>query len=456
MKYIIPLLIGGNLIFSAQTSLQFYPQISSQYFSSGSILHSSNSGATFLTNFGLGASKQTGAFTINGLFQFTSAKNLDLKSTYLNPDLNLEHQRDYFSNEMTEITWFESSMLDIQYTFNDIVLSFGKINRHWGTGRSNLILSNNVPSFPQAGFTWQLAKNLSLEYFSGLLASQIEDTTNSNYNNDAGQRKVYTQRSITGHRLIWEITPTLSFAAMETVIFGNRSIDFHYLLPFIPFWSMQRYVGDTDNIQMSGEIVWEKTENFQLFGALFVDEWRPEWTFKDKNRNWIGYQVGFIGSNILKEKDQIQLEYTWTDHRVYRHRFNINDSYSYDYSLGFWAGPHAEELYLSYNTQFNGIDVSSSFSHLKRGELTGEMLVGQYNNIYYDRYSGNTESRNVASIKGTKGIFNNRVFIRVGCNWIDWTNPGFNPFDPNRNSGKDFSKISLNIGITAKTTFSLD
>ena len=121
--------------------------------------------------------------------------------------------------------------------------------------------------------------------------------------------------------LLWQITPTISFSAMETVIFGNRSIDFHYLLPFIPFWSMQRYVGDTDNIQMSGEIMWRKTENFQLFGSLFVDEWRPEWTFKDKNRNWFGYQIGLIGTNILSENDKVQLEYTWTDHRIYRHRF---------------------------------------------------------------------------------------------------------------------------------------
>jgi hypothetical protein len=381
------------------------------------------------------------------------AKNLDINSTFLNPDLNLEHQRDYFSNEMT---WFESSMLNIQYELDDIIFSFGKFNRHWGIGKSNLILSNNVPSFPQAGFTWQLANNLSLEYFSGLLASQIHDTTNTNYNNNAGERIVYVQRSITGHRLLWQITPTISFSAMETVIFGNRSIDFHYLLPFIPFWSMQRYVGDTDNIQMSGEIMWRKTENFQLFGSLFVDEWRPEWTFKDKNRNWFGYQIGLIGTNILSENDKVQLEYTWTDHRVYRHRFNINDSYSYDYSLGFWAGPHADELFLAYNSQINGIDITTSFSHLKRGESTEEMLVGQYDNINYDRFSGNTESRNVASIEGTKGIFNNRVLIRVGCDWIDWTNPGFNPYSPTRVSGKDFSKFSLNIGLTAKTTFSLD
>ena len=416
-------------------------------------MHSSKSGATYLTNIGLGASKQTGGLTINGLFQFTSAKNLDINSTFLNPDLNLEHQRDYFSNEMT---WFESSMLNIQYELDDIIFSFGKFNRHWGFGRSNLILSNNVPSFPQAGFIWQMAKNLSLEYFSGMLASQIEDTTNINYNNDAGQRKVYAQRSITGHRLIWKISPTLSFSAMETVIFGNRSIDFHYLLPFIPFWSMQRYVGDTDNIQMSGEIVWEKTKNFQLFGALFVDEWRPEWTFDNKNRNWFGYQIGLIGANILSENDKVRLEYTWTDHRVYRHRFNINDSYSYDYSIGFWAGPHAEELFLAYNSQFKGIDMTTSFSHLKRGELTENMLVGQYDNINYERFSGKTESRNVASIEGMKGIFNNRVFVRVGCEWIDWTNPGFNPYNPRPVSGKDFSKFSLNIGITAKTTFSLD
>jgi len=416
-------------------------------------MHSSKSGATYLTNIGLGASKQTGAFTINGLFQFTSANNLDLKSTYLNPDLKLEHQRDYFTNEMT---WFESSMLNIQYDLKDMVLSFGKFNRHWGFGRSNLILSNNVPSFPQTGFIWQMAKNLSLEYFSGLLASQIEDTTNINYNNNAGRRKVYAQRSITGHRLIWKISPTLSFSAMETVIFGNRSIDFHYLLPFIPFWSMQRYVGDTDNIQMSGEIVWEKTKNFQLFGALFVDEWRPEWTFDNKNRNWFGYQIGLIGANILSENDKVRLEYTWTDHRVYRHRFNINDSYSYDYSIGFWAGPHAEELFLAYNSQFKGIDMTTSFSHLKRGELPENMRLGKYDNINYERFSGKTESRNVASIEGLKGIFNNRVFVRVGCDWIDWTNPGFNPYNPRPVSGKDFSKFSLNIGITAKTTFSLD
>ena len=243
--------------------------------------------------------------------------------------------------------------------------------------------------------------------------------------------------------IVWE-----KKTAQEAYDMGRETID----NPLNVMWSTALLELEPE----SGEIVWEKTKNFQLFGALFVNEWRPEWTFDNKNRNWFGYQIGLIGKNILSENDKVRLEYTWTDHRVYRHRFNINDSYSYDYSIGFWAGPHAEELFLAYNSQFKGIDMTTSFSHLKRGELTENMLVGQYDNINYERFSGKTESRNVASIEGTKGIFTNMVFIRLGCDWIDWTNPGFNPYNPRRVSGKDFSKFSLNIGITAKTTFSLD
>jgi hypothetical protein len=445
-----------DVSFSSETALTFMPYFASTYYSTGSILHSEKDGSSNLTHFQLGAKKSDGSFTISGFFQFTSAQNLDFNSTYINPDLNIEMNRGYIESQDT---WFESSNLKIAYQTNTFSASFGKYNQSWGHGNSSLILSNNLPSYPQAGFSWKMSKTLTLEYLIGSLSSQIVDSSSTDLYNNVGSRNTFYSRSIAAHRFIWKPSPSLIFNAIETVIFGDRTIDVHYLLPFIPFWSMQHYTGDIDNVQMCGEIIWKMKENWDIYGSLFVDEWRPEWTFDDNNRNWFGYQLGMVGNSVLKEKDELRAEYTWTDHRIYRHRFPINDSYSYNYSLGFWAGPHAEELYFSYNTQFNGIDVSSSFTHLKRGELTEEMLLRQYDDteaIVYDRFSGNTESRNVASIKGTKGIFNNRVFIRVGCDWIDWTNPGFNPYEPNRISGKDFSKFSLNIGITAKTTFSLN
>ena len=50
----------------------------------------------------------------------------------------------------------------------------------------------------------------------------------------------------------------------EDVIVGDRTIDVHYLLPFIPFWSMQHYTGDIDNVQMGGEIICNIKEKWDL------------------------------------------------------------------------------------------------------------------------------------------------------------------------------------------------
>ena len=56
-----------------------------------------------------------------------------------------------------------------------------------------------------------------------------------------------------------------------------------------------------------------------------------------------------IYSHLLNDSDKLRLEFTWTDSRIYHHRFQVNDYYSHEYPLGFWGGPHAEEFYFSYN-----------------------------------------------------------------------------------------------------------
>ena len=100
---------------------------------------------------------------------------------------------------------------------------------------------------------------------------------------------------------------------------------------------------------MLAEVILKINDKYNFFGSLFLDEWTPEWTFKDKNRNWAGYQIGFKAKEIANFSNKFIIEYNWIDHRGYRHLFPINTSYSYDYPLGFWAGPHSQELYLQYN-----------------------------------------------------------------------------------------------------------
>lgn len=142
--------IVTNLALGDQTHLTFYPQFSTDYFSSGSIHHTSSSGYTTISTFGLGAKKSEGPFSISGLFQFTTAQNLDYHSTFFNPHLNIEMNRDFLDSDNT---WFESSNLKMDYSTKSLSVFFGKFNTRWGKGHSGLIISNNIPSFPQGGFS---------------------------------------------------------------------------------------------------------------------------------------------------------------------------------------------------------------------------------------------------------------------------------------------------------------
>ena len=80
---------------------------------------------------------------------------------------------------------------------------FGKLKRFYGEGNSSLILSRNAPSFPQAGFIWDITNNLSFEYFNGSLLSQIKDTTSLNLYSNIGKRNTYYSRSVAAHKIEW-------------------------------------------------------------------------------------------------------------------------------------------------------------------------------------------------------------------------------------------------------------
>jgi len=444
---IFEFLISGDL------PLTFYPQFSARHFSSGSIYHHNKTGQSTLLRFGLGASKSEGAFSVIGLFQFTAAHNVANDATFFNPNLNIEMNRGFINREKS---WFESSFLKITYKKDSFESSFGKYAQFWGYGHSSLILSQNAPSYPQAGFSWKMSSTLTLDYFLGSLSSQLVDSSLSQLYDNVGTRNTFFPRSIAAHRLVWKPSTIITFTAMESVIFGHRDFDIHYLQPFVPFWSMQHYTGDIDNVQMCGEVIWHIKNNLDSYASIFVDEWRPEWTFDKKNRNWFGYQVGFVGQGLIKEEDNLRLEYTWTDHRIYRHRFPINDAYSDDYSIGFWAGPHADETYMSYHIPLKNLTLDTYISHVNRGELTNQMLEDQYieiqeNLTIYNRYQNVKESRTIVSFLIKKEFFNDNILLEIGGEWIDWENAGFNPLLPNKEDVSHISKTSIQIGLTINT-----
>ena len=326
------------------------------------------------------------------------------------------------------------------------------MNPQWGAGHSKLVLSNKAPSFPLFGFNWQVNEKLLMEYFHGDLKSEIKDVIYSEYYIDVGDTTLISnfsynvKRNIAAHKFELQLNDKLKFIGSETVIYGVRGMDIHYLIPFIPFWSLQHYLGDMDNIQMAGELIYSPTKRLSLYGTIFMDEWAPEKTFDDDNHNWFAYQGGLTLSQLLNDSDQFRLEYTWTDSRIYHHRYKVNDYYSHNYPLGFWAGPHAEEIYFSYNINIFDIDWSANISKAKRGEFTS--LENQYaNNIEtVNRYDGSVEEKLFIELEVKRPLYKT-LFMTAGISYVDWKNAGFSPENVILNNLKPIEKVSINILI---------
>ena len=343
---------------------------------------------------------------------------------------------------------YDFANLDIRYKLTNSELFYGKMNPQWGAGKSKLIISDKSPSFPLFGFNWQVNNKVSMEYFHGELKSSIQDESSmSYYTDDAGIVKLSDiSRNIAAHRFIWSPLENLSFVGTETVIYGVRGIDSHYLIPFIPFWSLQHYLGDTDNIQMSGELIYSPSNRLKLYATIFMDEWAPEKTFSEDDRNWFAYQSGLTYVELFNNSDELRLEFTWTDSRIYHHRFEVNDYYSHGYPLGFWGGPHAEEFYFSYSLEMMNVDWSLNISNAKRGQYTS--LEIQYDNDIDDvkRFEGVIENKLFIELEVEKPIYE-ELFVNAGISYINWSNAGFDPSGGDGQELEDISKTSFSVGL---------
>ena len=166
-----------------------------------------------------------------------------------------------------------------------------------------------------------------------------------------------------------------------------RNLDFQYLIPVAPFYPIENYLGDTDNIQMGFDFLYTFTAKQNFYVGFFMDELTPEWIFNSKNHNWFAYQLGYGLDDLIFQSSSLIFEYNWTDQRIYKHKYKINDFYSHGEPLGFWAGPHSEELLASYSLMVGYSEISIDYSKVKRGLISDETTITNYNDTYNSRYS---------------------------------------------------------------------
>ena len=175
------------------------------------------------------------------------------------------HQNFPYIDGSKDADGFWSEYLDtkISYTKNSLSIEFGKFDRHWGFGKRSIYLSKKVPSYPQFGINWEINDRLRLIYFHGFLNSGIIDSSRSNfYKNSFSRRTIDIPKNIASHRIEWIFNPNIKIGLNESVIYAFRNIDVHYLIPFAPFYPIENYLGDIDNIQMGLDASFKIKKNF--------------------------------------------------------------------------------------------------------------------------------------------------------------------------------------------------
>ena len=144
-------------------------------------------------------------------------------------------------------------------------------------------------------------------------------------------------------------------------------------------------------------------------------------------------------------------------------RFSVNDFYSWGYPVGFWAGPHAQELYADYSFSLGDNQIEILISNAKRGEFTDSMRIDQYSGRpsdthVYERFGtknsascgdcvGTVESKQLMRFSVYRQ-FSQKLDIYVRYSYIDWENAGFEPENPLSNDAlPDITKHSIGIGL---------
>lgn len=395
-----------------------------------------------------------------GLNAYIENDNLDLTLNYLQLGLlgninqnlfNFSPQQSFAYIDKSKDAsgyWTEHVEAKLSYNYGNIVIELGKFNRHWGHGERSLHISNKAPSYPQIGFRYKLNTTLNYLYFHGFLNSNIPDTIRTNYySNHFSQRYINIPRNIAAHQIKWKPNNKILISLYESVVYATRSIDMYYLLPIIPFYPLENYIGDTDNIQMGFEILYTLNESQASYLAFYMDEFTPEWLFKTKNHNWFGLAAGYCVKNKILNKSELKLEYNWTDQRIYMHKYDINDFYNHQQPLGFWAGPHAQEFLVNYFVVLKDVLLNFHFSNTRRGLNTRDMVEENYKDLQSKRYELGMEKRIFSSlnlkipskIKGLK--------YSIDLNYTKFTNAGIDIINDDLFAGIDSKKISVDCGI---------
>lgn len=212
--------------------------------------------------------------------------------------------------------------------------------------------------------------------------------------------KKNTGKYMNAHRLQMDFPFDIELGVSEIIIYGSttennntnpnpdadstdRSFEWVYAIPFIPYLFAEPLLGDLDNNALAFDLRVKTLKNWEFYAELFFDDLsNPLSMFDD---SWWGNKwaasIGFEASDfcISSVCFSFNTEYTRVEPWVYTHHKGGGYTYSsYGSSLGTDLGPNSQEIYTRLDAKWKWLQLSLEASSVDQDTAYG----GNLNDIH--------------------------------------------------------------------------
>ncbi len=261
----------------------------------------------------------------------------------------------------------------LRYTGQIFSIQIGRSPLYLGQNMSNSIVHTTTGPTYDHVITKINFGDFQFEFFSGQLGP---DTANVD---------VRIKRLTAGHRMIWiSKSNNLMISLGEQVIYTgqNRSVEFMYLNPFIPYFFAAlegdelQEPNDNDNSIIYFTARYNLRPSFSLYTEIFIDDFQVD---KSNLQNQIGLRFGADGALTLGripvtwEADFTKID-TWANIHYGQSTSWVNRGHALGYLYGsdLWSAHFQTDAWLTNTIQFH-----LDFTWLRKGNTT---LQSAYDN----------------------------------------------------------------------------
>ncbi len=353
--------------------------------------------------------------TLGGILRGDLGKNfsffVDVQNRMRSVEDSLKEQFDPSQGQPIVTTgahaFSDQAVAYLKWQLPGFTLKFGRDYLRWGPGyRGGLTISQNNPPFDMILLQTRFQR-FNFQYFHGFLNSKFE------------------HKYLIGHRVELKVTNWLYLSGTETVIYGNRDLEWQYLNPLMPYHVAEHHLGDKDNNMMSFDISAYPFKNQKYYAEFFLDDFSSSESWFRYIGNKFAFLVGGYWTAPLGLKDlDLRLEYTRVEPFVYTHYDSGNTYLNYDQIIGYWTGPNSDNLFLEANYWlFKDVHLKFSWEQVRRGR--GDVSVFPTKADGDQKYflDGVVEKQRIWSFQIKDQLFKD-VFLLFRTNLINTHNLG--------------------------------